>query len=155
MDCLGEIEAFLKDPAGMTDIFWESGALIWVDWREYDDAIIDYVNEYLPKEARVEYEVRNCAAPRGMDIVLKKNGVCAAVPYPSDRMDRDTTLRAVQAYLAPAYRLRLFMGSLGCDTLAFCVLPEEQWRRLEAAFGTGTVARHFRPVGPDSVMFGP
>lgn len=155
MDCYGKIEAFLKAPEDMMDAFWEGSALIWVDWREYDDAIIDYVNEYLPPEARIEYEVRDCAAPRGVNIVLKKDGVCAAIPYPPDRMDRDMTLRAVQAHLEPVYRLRLFTGSLGCDTLAFCLLPEGQWQRLEAAFGTGYVARHFQPVGPDSVLFGP
>lgn len=151
------IQAFLQAPSAKdtTDVFWESRALIWIDWREYDEAIIDYVNDCLPPNARIEYEVRNSDAPRGIDIFLKKGGVYTAIPYLPEQMDRDTTLRAIQDCLAPAYGLRLYTGSLGCDTLGFCVLPEEQWKQLDTRFGENFVSGHFQPIGPGSVLFGP
>ena len=45
------------------------------------------------------------------------------------------------------------MGSLGSDTLAFCICSSAQWEQLEEEFGAEKVAYHFAPIKEDSVMF--
>ena len=35
-------ESFLSEPEEHQDEFWESDALIWVDWRDFDESIIEY-----------------------------------------------------------------------------------------------------------------
>ena len=146
------VERYLKDPEGEADAFWENGPLLWVDWRDYDEWIVQGVCEQLP--ACFTYEVRDSVLPRGQDILLVRDGTAAAIPYAPERMDRDTTLRAVQAFIAPDYQLRCFVPSMENDTLGFCLLSAADWRQLEAEFGARAVARQFRPVGPGSCMFG-
>ena len=149
-----EIEGYLRDPEGERERFWMGPAVFWFDWREYDEDIVRCIGESLPEEAGFAFELRESPLPRGFDILLTVNGVTAAIPYGPDRMDRDTTLRAVQARIGPEWQLRCFAPSLGGDTLGFCLLPTEDWERLEAEFGARDVARHFRPVGPESRLFG-
>ena len=90
---------------------------------------------------------------RDVDIILEKDGISTAIPYAEDYTDRDTTLKSVQEYVSPKYQIRWFMGSLGSDTLAFCVFPSSQWEQLEDEFGAEKVAYHFAPIKEDSVMF--
>ena len=42
---MDEIRDFLLSPQEYLDTFWESDVLIWIDWREYDESIIKYINE--------------------------------------------------------------------------------------------------------------
>lgn len=140
-------------PEQTKDEFWESNALIWVDWREDDNAIIRYVNKHLSDADKIQFECVDSEKERGIDILLKKEGDCRAIPYADGYTDRDTTLKSIQQYLAPNYQLRWYMGSLGGDTLAFCVLPAKQWEQLEQEFGTEKVAYYFAPIQSDSVMF--
>ena len=153
MDDWEAIRAFLTAPTEQKEAFWESSALIWIDWGEYDEDILCYCNEKLPDTAKIDFACVDTDKKRGIDILLKKNGSSTAIPYAEDRLDRDTTLRSVQAYLAPDYRLRWYLGSLGSDTLAFCLLLDGQWRQLEEEFGAALVERYFLPVQADSKMF--
>ena len=133
-----KMEQYLRDPEGEADAFWEAGPLLWVDWRDYDEWILQGI----------------CDLPRGSDILLERNGALMAIPYAPDRMDRDTTLKAAQARIAPDYQLRCFLPSAGNDTIGFCLLSAAEWRELEAAFGPQAVARQFQPIGPESRLFG-
>lgn len=45
-----EIRKFLSEPEEHQDEFGESDALIWVDWRDFDESIIEYFNKKLPDE---------------------------------------------------------------------------------------------------------
>ena len=124
-----EIRKFLSEPEEHQDEFWESDALIWVDWRDFDESIIEYFNKKLPDEDKIQF------------------------PYADDCTDRDTTLRSIQEYLSPQYQLRWYMGSLGSDTLAFCIYPTSEWEQIEQEFGAEKVAYYFAPVQANSVMF--
>lgn len=148
-----KIKDFLAAPDKKSDEFWESDVLVWVDWREYDEDIIQYFNEKLPDEDKIEYECVEIDKKRGVDILLKKNGVETAIPYADDFMDRDTTIKSVQEYVYPKYQIRLYIDSLGCDTLAFCIYPTEQWNQLEQEFGAEKVASYFQPIKANSKMF--
>ncbi len=148
-----EIRNFLLSPEEYLDLFWESDALIWIDWREYDESIIEYFNKKLPDKDKIVFKCVEIAKERGIDIILEKDGISAAIPYAEDYTDRDTTLRSIQEYVAPNYQIRWFMGSLGSDTLAFCIYPFTQWEQLEREFGTEKVVYHFVPIEKDSIMF--
>ena len=148
-----EIRKFLSEPEEHQDEFWESDALIWVDWRDFDESIINYFNEKLPDADKIQFECAETEKERGVDIFMKKNGVSAPIPYADDCNDRDTTLRSIQEYLSPKYQIRWYMGSLGGDTLAFCIGLTSQWEQLEQEFGAEKVTFYFAPVQADSVMF--
>lgn len=150
---MDEIRNFLLSPKEFLDTFWESDTLIWVDWRDYDESIIKYFNEKLPDEDKIIFTCVEIEKERGIDIILKNNGISTAVPYEEDYTDRDTTLRSIQEYLLPKYQIRWFMGSIGSDTLAFCIYPTAQWEQLEKEFGTEKVAYYFATIQPNSVMF--
>lgn len=150
---MDQIRNFLLSPEEYFDTFWESDVLIWVDWREYDESIIKYFNEKLPSEDKVKFICVETAKERGVDIILEKNGISTAIPYAEEYTDRDTTLKSLQEYVSPKYQIRWFMGSLGSDTLAFCIYSTAQWEQLEEEFGTEKVAYHFALIKADSVMF--
>lgn len=147
------IKKFLSAPKQYEDAFWESDALIWIDWREYDEDIIRYFNEKLPDEDKIDFECKDSDKERGVDIILKRDGACMPIPYADAYMDRDTTLISIQKYIAPKYQIRCYAGSLACDTLAFCMYPAEEWNRLEQEFGAEMVNRYFVPVQEGSRLF--
>ena len=148
-----QIRSFLSAPTEQQDEFDASDALIWVDWGDEDESVLSYLNDVLPEEAQIDYECVDSETERGFDILLKKDGEAHAVPYAADAADRDTTLKAAQEYLAPAYEIRWYMGSLGSDTLAFVLLPASQWEQLEREFGAEQVTYYFPPIHADSQMF--
>ncbi len=150
---MDKIKRFLAAPEENKDEFWESDALIWVDWRDFDESIIRYFNEKLPDEDKVLFECVKIEKARGVDILLKKDGVSTAIPYADDCTDRDTTLKSIQEYISPKYQIRWYMDSLGGDTLAFCIELTSQWEQLEQEFGAEKVAYYFAPIQTDSVMF--
>lgn len=150
---MDKIKRFLAAPEENKDEFWESDALIWVDWRDFDESIIRYFNERLPDEDKVLFECVKIEKARGVDILLKKDGVSTAIPYADDCTDRDTTLKSIQEYISPKYQIRWYMDSLGGDTLAFCIELTSQWEQLEQEFGAEKVTYYFAPIQIDSVMF--
>ncbi|MGE7691323.1 hypothetical protein ACQKMI_19195 [Lysinibacillus sp. NPDC097214] len=148
-----KIELFLKNPSAEEESFWDSEALVWVDWKDFDESIVEYFNDYLLDEDKINVEIVENDKPRCVDIFLIKDEVKKAVPYDVERTDRDTTLKAVQDFIAPKYQIRWYMDSLGGDTLAFCLLPTEKWLRLEKEYGEEKVTYYFAPLLHDSVMF--
>ena len=150
---MDKIKRFLAAPEENKDEFWESDALIWVDWRDFDESIIRYFNEKLPDEDKVLFECVKIEKARGVDILLKKDGASTAIPYADDCTDRDTTLKSIQEYISPKYQIRWYMDSLGGDTLAFCIELTSQWEQLEQEFGAEKVTYYFAPIQMDSVMF--
>lgn len=101
-----EIRKLLEAPDDTKDEFWDSGELIWIDWRDFDDSIINYFNKKLPDEDKIQFECVESEKERGIDIFLKKDGVSRAVPYGDDCTDRDTTLKSIQEYVSPKYQIR-------------------------------------------------
>lgn len=148
-----KVKKFLLAPDENEDEFRVSDDLIWVDWRDFDDSIIRYFNEELPDEEKIQFESVEIEKERGVDILLKKNEVSTAIPYADDCTDRDTTLKSIQEYISPKYQIRWYMGSLGSDTLAFCIGLTSKWEQLEQEFGAEKVAYYFAPIQADSVMF--
>ena len=152
-DLFQQVRSFLVSPAERQDEFDASDALIWVDWGDEDESVLSYLNDVLPETAQIDYECTDSETERGFNILLKKDGEAHVIPYATDAADRDTTLKAAQEYLAPAYEIRWYMGSLGSDTLAFAALPTDNWQKLEREFGAEQVTYYFAPIHADSQMF--
>lgn len=147
------IRKFLESPDENRDEFWESEDLVWIDWREDDESIIEYFNEKLLLEDNIQFECVEIEKERGIDIILKKDGSVEKIPYEDDFADRDTTLKSIQNYVSPKYQVRWYMDSLGSDTLAFCIKLSLEWENLEKEFGVEKVRYYFEPIDNDLVMF--
>ncbi len=81
-----EIKEFLENPVDNMENFFNSRAITWIDWREYDEDIISYFNGLLPQEDIVDVEIKEIKLGRGIDIILKKDNKTLAIPYEESRL---------------------------------------------------------------------
>lgn len=143
------IKKFLEDTENFEPLI-ESDSLIWIDWREYDEDIISYVNEKL--EDKIEMVLQDNGKPYGEDIILKHKDKSLMIPY-KEKMDRDTTIKYLNEFIQPKYEIRFCIESLGDDTLAFVVLTKDLWNQLENEFGKQKVLYYFEEINLESKMF--
>ena len=148
-----EIKEFFENPVDNMEKFFNSEAITWVDWREYDEDIISYFNGLLPQEDIVDVEIKEIKLGRGIDIILKKDNKTLAIPYEDDATDRDITIKTLDEFISPKYQIRLFSESLGDDTLAFTVLNSNEWKELENEFGKEKLEFFFTPVSQFKGIF--
>ena len=148
-----EIKEFLENPVDNMETFFNSRAITWIDWREYDEDIISYFNGLLPQEDIVDVEIKEIKLGRGIDIILKKDNKTLAIPYEDDETDRDITIKTLDEFISPKYQIRLFSESLGDDTLAFTVLNSDEWKDLENEFGKEKLEFFFTPVSQFKGIF--
>ena len=148
-----EIKIFFENPVDNMENFFNSRAITWIDWREYDEDIISYFNCLLPQEDIVDVEIKEIKLGRGIDIILKKDNKTLTIPYENDKTDRDITIKTLNDFIAPKYQIRVFMESLGDDTLAFTVLNSDEWKDLENEFGKEKLEFFFTPVSQFKGIF--
>ena len=148
-----EIKNFFENPVDNMENFFNSRAITWIDWREYDEDIISYFNGLLPQEDIVDVEIKEIKLGRGIDIILKKDNKTLAIPYEDDETDRDITIKTLDEFISPKYQIRLFSESLGDDTLAFTVLNADEWKDLENEFGKEKLEFFFTPVSQFKGIF--
>lgn len=137
------------------DNLWEnrSKKLVWIDWREYDDGIINYVEDAI-QSGKLVGKSENVDNKMGYNIVIEWNGEEHIISYPDEEgSDRDTTIKTLNKIIQPEYEIRLFMESLGGDTLAFVPLAKEEWEELEREFGKEKIEYYFSKIDADSKMF--
>ena len=148
-----EIKEFLENPVDNMENFFNSRAITWIDWREYDEDIISYFNGLLPQEDIVDVEIKEIKLGRGIDIILKKDNKVLTIPYEDDETDRDITIKTLDEFISPKYQIRLFSESLGDDTLAFTVLNSDEWKELENSVGKEKLDFFFTPVSQFKGIF--
>ena len=148
-DIFDAVKSFLSGQITMDD-FFESSAVVWVDWREDDSDLIEYFND-LMKEP-IEVQMLDNGKPYGDDILLKKGEKEFLIPY-QEVMDRDTTIKYFNDCIKPEYEIRWFVESLGSDTLGFVLLPSYEWQALAEEFGHAKVENDFLPITLESKMF--
>ena len=148
-----EIKNFFENPVDNMENFFNSRAITWIDWREYDEDIISYFNGLLPQEDIVDVEIKEIKLGRGIDIILKKDNKTLTIPYEEDETDRDITIKTLDNFISPKYQIRLFSESLGDDTLAFTVLNSDEWKELENEFGKEKLEFFFTPVSQFKGIF--
>lgn len=143
------IELFLANPQNVEQ-FYESQALIEIDWREYDEDIVKYFNKAIGNMISVCREDNK--KPYGDDIILIYKDKSMIIPY-QEKMDRETTIKSINEVIKDDFSIRLLVDSAEDDTFAFCVLPNEQWEMLEKEFGKNNLNRYFIKVTPKIKMF--
>ena len=148
-----EIKEFLENPVDNMENFFNSRAITWIDWREYDEDIISYFNGLLAHEDIIELETKEIDLGRGIDLILKKDNKVLTIPYEDDETDRDITIKTLDEFISPKYQIRLFSESLGDDTLAFTVLNSDEWKDLENEFGKEKLEFFFTPVSQFKGIF--
>ena len=50
-----ELKQFLEDTNEVNSLL-ESDSIIWIDWREYDEDVINYFNEKIENKITVNFE---------------------------------------------------------------------------------------------------
>ena len=148
-----EIKEFFENPVDNMEKFFNSEAITWIDWREYDEDIISYFNGLLPQEDIVDVEIKEIKLDRGIDIILKKDNKTLTIPYEDDKTDRDITIKTLNDFISPKYQIRVFMESIGDDTLAFTVLNSDEWKELENSIGKEKLDFFFTHVSELNGLF--
>jgi len=150
-----QIRTFLSDnPIENIETFFDNENIFWVDWREYDEDIVNYVNDELSETDQIEWKTIPSEKEGALDTVILKNDEKEAViPYAEDAWDRDTTLKSIGKFIDDKYKLSWFKPSLGGDTLSFAVIGNEDWEKLAAEFGEEKLKFYFSPVTEENAMF--
>lgn len=144
-----ELRSFFANDIDLNDLF-DSEAIIWIDWREYDEDVVNYFNDMMDEP--IDIEIVSNGKPYGDDIVLKNGNKELQIPY-GDEQDRDVTIKYFNDFVKPDYEVRWFAESLGNDTLGFTVLSGAEWAKLDDEFGADTVRYYFEPINLESNMF--
>ncbi len=143
------VKDFFSNDMDLNDLY-DSEAIIWIDWREYDEDVVRYFNDMMAEP--IDIEIVSNGKPYGDDIVLKNGNKELQIPY-GDEQDRDVTIKYFNGFVKPDYEVRWFTESLGNDTLGFTVLSGEEWAKLNDEFGADVVRYYFEPIGFESDMF--
>ena len=144
-----ELRSFFANDMDLNDLF-DSEAIIWIDWREDDEDVVNYFNDMMDEP--IDIQTVNNGKPYGDDIVLQKGDKELQIPY-GDEQDRDVTIKYFNDFVKPDYEVRWFAESLGNDTLGFTVLSGAEWANLDDEFGADTVRYYFEPINLESNMF--
>ena len=143
------VKDFFSHDMDLVDLF-DSEAIIWIDWREYDEDVVNYFNDMMDEP--IDIELVSNGKPYGDDIVLKNDNKELQIPY-GDEQDRDVTIKYFNDFVKPDYEVRWFTESLGNDTLGFTVLSGAEWAKLDDEFGADMVRYYFEPINLESNMF--
>ena len=143
------VKDFFSHDMDLVDLF-DSEAIIWIDWREYDEDVVNYFNDMMNEP--IDIQIVSNGKPYGDDIVLKNGNKELQIPY-GDEQDRDVTIKYFNDFVKPDYEVRWFAESLGNDTLGFTVLSGAEWAKLNDEFGADTVRYYFEPIDLESNMF--
>lgn len=143
------VKDFFSHDMDLVDLF-DSEAIIWIDWREYDEDVVNYFNDMMDEPIDIK-TVSNGKA-YGDDIVLQKGDKELQIPY-VDEQDRDVTIKYFNDFVKPDYEVRWFTESLGNDTLGFTVLSGAEWAKLNDEFGEDVIRYYFEPIDFESDMF--
>ena len=144
-----ELRSFFANDMDLNDLF-DSEAIIWIDWREYDEDVVNYFNDMMDEP--IDIQTVSNGKPYGDDIVLKNGDKELQIPY-GDEQDRDVTIKYFNDFVKPDYEVRWFTESLGNDTLGFTVLSGTEWTKLNDEFGADVVRYYFEPIDFESDMF--
>ena len=143
------VKDFFSHDMDLVDLF-DSEAIIWIDWREYDEDVVNYFNDMMDEP--IDIQIVSNGKPYGDDIVLKNGNKELQIPY-GDEQDRDVTIKYFNDFVKPDYEVRWFAESLGNDTLGFTVLSGPEWAKLNDEFGADVVRYYFEPIDFESDMF--
>lgn len=145
------IEKFIQNSE--VDIYEElDDVAMIVDWREYDDAIVEYCENIL-ETGYLSAELKDADNKQGFTITIHYGDKSLLIPYQGDGADRDTTLWILNEILHPDYEIRYCIASEGSDTGLFIPLSKTLWHYLDMKY-TIKMDELFRRFEANSVFFG-
>lgn len=121
----------------------DESTVFWVDWREEDDAIVEYC-ESIINTGTLSAEVVDADHDGGFDIYITYRKRRGRIPLTYDVADRHITVLALNAMLRPDYEVRYCIDSNGSDSGAFLPLANADWSELEEKFGEKLSSRFYR-----------
>lgn len=122
-----------------------------VDWREYDEDIINYCEAILETE-NLSVETIDTENKQGFETIIHYHDKATKVPYQGEEADRDTTIITLNEVLEPNFEIRLCKVSIGNDTLEFLPLPTEIWNQLESEFPEN-IDVLFQKIDKSTILF--
>ncbi len=125
----------------VTALLDDEDTVFWVDWREEDDVLAEYVEGIL-QTGELSAEELDADNDAGFELFVHYQDRKIQVPLEINEGDRHVTLLALNQVLTPDYEIRFCIDSNGSDTIAFLPLATDQWQALEAEYGDA-VPRHF------------
>ncbi len=84
-----ELRSFFANDIDVNDLF-DSEAIIWIDWREDDEDVVNYFNDMMAEP--IDIKMVSNGKAYGDDIVLKNGNKKLQIPY-GDEQDRDVTIK--------------------------------------------------------------
>ena len=103
------VKDFFSHDMDLDDLF-DSEAIIWIDWREDDEGVVNYFNDMMDEP--IDIQTVSNGKQYGDDIVLQKGNKKLLIPY-GDEKDRDVTIKYFNDFVKPDYEVRWFAESLG------------------------------------------
>ena len=135
-------------------LFDDEDTVFWVDWREEDDAIVEYC-ESIIGSGSLDAELADADNDAGFEMYISYREKRVKVPLVIGIEDRHITLVSLNEILVPDYEVRFCIDSNGSDTLAFLPLPSDVWRDLEAQYGDALAKRFYRLQAKPNVFTDP
>ncbi|WP_316794817.1 hypothetical protein [Pedobacter agri] len=118
--------------------------IFWVDWREFDDSIIQYCEKCLKKNS-LKAEMKEDSGDLKLTINYENKTHIEKV------VDRDRTIITLNEIIQPKYEIRFCKVSDGSDTLAFLPLSNQEWGQLIEKYGEERINKCFEPINQNSV----
>lgn len=144
-----------KDPDFFADNFCDDDAIydivMWIDWREEDENIIEYCVDILQTD-QLSVETLDANNIRGFETIITYKNQEITIPYKCEGADRDTTIRTLNQIIKSDFEIRLCKESYGSDTLCFLPLTNKQWFQLEEKYKT-QVAKKFKKITNKTILF--
>lgn len=128
-----------RDEVAFDDAYFEDECphFFSVDWREDDDAIVEYCAKCLGLDL-LSAEWRDDA------LVIIRDGNETPVPLTESEADRHITICTLNEVLQDDYQIRYLVCSHGSDTAGFAALPVGEWQALEEDFPEATAENFVR-----------
>ena len=102
------VKDFFSHDMDLVDLF-DSEAIIWIDWREDDEDVVNYFNDMMDEP--IDIQTVNNGKLYGDDIVLQKGDKELLIPY-GDEKDRDVTIKYFNDFVQPDYEVRWLLKAL-------------------------------------------
>lgn len=123
--------------------------IFWIDWKEYDDMIVEACEEVL-QTGQLEAEPEEDTAD--WELYINYNKKRFKVLLTNSMSDRHVTLCALNEILNPEYEIR-FCTLCDGETLAFMPLATDDWNKMEKLYGSSVVKNLFEKLSRKNNLF--
>ena len=126
-------------------------AVFLVDWREEDDAIVDYC-EGIIQTGKLSAELTDGQPGEEFGVYIQYGDKRLMAPLNHNPGDRHVMICALNEILSPDYEIRLCLDSMGSDTLAFIPLRLSDWADLQREYHHA-LSKHFHKMTAEPNVF--